>query len=77
MIFLCWKKNAAYVFWTKTNGMSAGQTRHPLPLVHPNLWRDYALANFLMALQVTGLASQISEIFRRNAGTVTSPRAQI
>ena len=26
---------------------------------------------------MTGLASQISEIFRRNAGTVTSPWAQI
>src|ERR1700733_2741192 len=30
-----------------------------------------------MALRMTGLASRISENFRRNAGTVTSPWAQI
>ena len=53
------------------------QDLEPLTTGPPNLLQDYTLANFLMALQMTGLASQISENFRQNAGTVTSPWAQI
>ena len=57
--------------------MQPGKTRSPLTTGPPDLLWDYTLANFLMALQMTGLTSRISKNFRQNAGTVTSPCTQI